>query len=286
MFKEERVVPLRILACLIGLAALVAAVAGIVWPGIYRPLVSAAGLAYEVAQDLVSVAAALILLVTAFAKGRAGFKAGILQIGLVAYLFYGYGGYVIGLLYTYFYFAYVCVFGLSIFYFIVAFTGIEPGKPDLSLPVPLRLAVASLCAAMPAIFAPQWIAGILGKAAAHFRPTVFGIDHVYVLDLSFVLPLCALAAIYLFRKRPLGYLLGGAILVKGFFLMLSVALGGFIEPLFGQKMVLAGMSGGALPFSGISLAFLALAALFLACAKDGGAKDGGAARYSSSSEKT
>jgi hypothetical protein len=171
-----------------------------------------------------------------------------------------------GNLYNYFYFAYLCVFGLAIFYLIVALTGIEYEKLRFSMPDPLRIVIAAYCAAMPVLFAPQWIIGIVQGLQAHARPTDFGMYWIYVLDLCFVLPACAIAAVLLFRKKALGYLLGGILMIKGFALMLSVAMGNYLAPLFDQKMVLGG-AGGALLFSAISLVFLVLSLLFFIYAK-------------------
>jgi hypothetical protein len=82
MFKKERVTALRVLTLLIGIIALIASLAGIVRPGIYAYLVDAAAMPFQVGQDAVTAAAAIVLLIASvFGIGKKP-KWDILQIGM------------------------------------------------------------------------------------------------------------------------------------------------------------------------------------------------------------
>jgi hypothetical protein len=263
VFKEEKVATLRILAALIAISALAASLAGVIVPGLYRPIASDEVIPFTYGQDVISLIAAILLLATIRSRT---IKTNIVQIGVVGYLLYAYTPYVMGTLYNYFYFLYIAVLGLSIFYFIIAFVSIEYEQLEFAMPTFLRMTIAIFCVVIVVLFAPQWIVAIVknvqtttwpGKSGFHF------IYYVYILDLCFVLPVCALTAIFLLQKKTLGFLLGGIIPMKGFTLMLSVASGLFCQPLFQQKMNV----GDAAEFSILSLVFLLLVVFYLARTK-------------------
>jgi hypothetical protein len=263
VFKEEKVATLRILAALIAISALAAALAGVIVPGLYRPIVSDEVIPFTYGQDVISLIAAVLLLTTLRSRT---IKTNIVQVGVVGYLFYAYAPYVMGTLYNYFYFLYIAVLGLSIFYFIIAFVSIEYEKLEFAMPTFLRMTIAIFCIVIVVLFAPQWIVAILKNIQTATWPGRSGFSfmyYVYILDLCFVLPVCALTAIFLLQKNTLGFLLGGIIPMKGFTLMLSVASGFFCQPLFQQKMSV----GDAAEFSILSLVFLLLVVFYFARTK-------------------
>ena len=261
VFKNEKVTTLRILAALIALSALVASAAGIAFPGIYKPILPDHEVPFAFGQDIISIASAVLLLFTGTKRSA---KFDIFRIGIIGYLFYAYGMYTIGMLYNYFYFLYLAVFGLSIFYFIIAFTGIEYDSLKFGMPSLLRIVIAIYCAFIAVFFAPQWVVELSHIIQTNSRPAVFSFTpSVYILDLCFVLPVCALASIFLFRKKVLGFALGGAISIKGFTLMLSVAAGFFCQPLFQQNMSVS----DAVEFSALTAVFLVLSVFYFAYTK-------------------
>lgn len=267
MFKEDKIMTLQVLSALIAISALISSIAGIVFPDIYKIIVLDEKIPFVFAQDLISFAAAVLLLVITFLGKKENMKLDIIRIGIIGYLFYAYGPYVMGTLYNYFYFLYLSVFSLSIFYFINAFSGIEYERLEFSIPKSLRIIIAVCCAVMPVFFAPQWIIAILHYIQINSRPGGGGFAfnyYVYILDLCFVLPVCAAASVFLFQKKILGFLLGGVISIKGFTLMISVALGFFCQPLFHQNMVVS----NAILFSIISFAFLVLSIFYFIYTKE------------------
>lgn len=261
MFKEKKIMILKILSILIAISAFIASFTGIVFPDIYKHMVLDEEMPFVFAQDLISLIAAILLLGITFLRKKENIKLNIIRIGIIGYLFYAYGQYVMGNLYNYSYFLYLSVFSLSVFYFINAFTGIEYERLEFSIPKSLRIIIAIYCAAITFFFAPQWIIAILHYIKINSHPGGGGfkmIYYVYILDLSFVLPVCAAASIFLFQKKILGLILGGILTIKGFTLMLSVALGFFCRPFFHQNMDV----GNAILFSIITLVFLILSILY------------------------
>jgi hypothetical protein len=259
VFKEEKVATLPILAALIAISALIASTVGVIVPAIYKPIASDEVIPFTFGQDVISLVAAILLLITIRGKD---FKSNILQAGIVAYLFYAYAPYVMGTLYNYFYFLYMAVVSLSIFYFVCAFTGIEYERLELTMPDALRIILAACCAAIVIYFAPQWVSAIVKDIQTNRWPGNSGfrtIYYVYILDLCFVLPVCAVASIFILQKKNLGFILGGTISVLGLVLMLSVASGFVCQPLFDQKMSVSDV----VQFSIISFVFALLVIFYL-----------------------
>jgi hypothetical protein len=261
MFKKEKIMTLQVLATLIAISALIASVAGIVFPNIYKPIVADGEMPFVFAQDLISFIAAIVLLfITLFVK-KESMKLDIIRLGLVGYLFYVYGQYVMGTVYNYYYFLYLFVFSLSIFYLINAFAGIEHERLEFIIPKSLRIIIALYCAAIPVFFTPQWIIELFHHIQNGSRPGAIGLTfnyYVYILDLCFILPVCVMASVFLFQKKNLGLLLGGLLSIFGFALMLWVALGFFCQPLFHLKIDIS----GTVQFSIITFVFLVLSIFY------------------------
>ena len=63
MFKEEKVATLRILAALIAISALSLPLAGVIVPGLYKPIASDEAIPFTFGQDVISLVAAIVLLI-------------------------------------------------------------------------------------------------------------------------------------------------------------------------------------------------------------------------------
>ena len=262
MFKKEKFMSLQVLSMLIALSALVASVVGLIHPAIYKPLVVDRKVPFIFSQDLITIMVVVVFLFIVIGK-KMSVKADIARVGIIAYLFYAYGQYVIGTLYNHLYFLYLAIFSLSIFYLICAFISIDYEKLELSMPRPLRIVIATYCGAMPFIFAPQWISKILQSIQANSIPEsdiMFSFNRaVYILDLCLILPVCVIASVLIYREKILGLVLGGVLQIKGFTLLLFVALGYIFQPLlFHQTMDL----GNVVLYSAVSFLFLVLTVLY------------------------
>ncbi len=126
---------------------------------------------------------------------------------------------------------------------------------------PLRIAIAISCLVIVIYFAPQWVAAIWHNISTNTWPGNSGfrvLYYIYILDMCFVLPACAVTFVLLLQKTNLGFVLGGVIQILGFVLMSSVTAGFLCQPLFQQKTSF----GDLVQFSIITLVFLILSALY------------------------
>lgn len=225
-----------VLAIVMSVLAIFAALAGILDDGIYDQAI-ATGIHSEdlmpgtLSQDIVSVAAAalLILLAVAFLSSPSQ-RVFVVMLGLSGHFFYGYGLYAIQGLYTSVYLAYLAVFGLSTYILIYGLTSFESEAGDLyRLSGRLRKSIAAFLFLIVLVFVPLWLAALIPHTTDHTRPEVYG---VFVLDLCLIMPALGLIGIQLVRNRPFGNILAGVALVWVVTLILSVALGESFAPLY------------------------------------------------------
>jgi hypothetical protein len=213
-----------------GVLTLAAALWGVADPGIYSGVVTPDLIPGAYSQDLISVAASAALIYLSLRTGRGKTKSQIFALGLLGYLFYAYGIYVIERTYNGFYLVYMAIFALSFWTLITALTGLRANPPVPSLPRVLRIVSASGALLQPLIFYPLWIAMLLPLMSA--RNQIDSLYSVFILDLCFIMPAFLLLAVLTFKSRPLGLLLLPALYVLGFTLIFSLALGELVKPLF------------------------------------------------------
>ncbi len=89
---------------------------------------------------------------------------------------------------------------------------------DAKLPVRLL----SVILGIPILLVPVWLGRVQEGIASQQAGSA---DLVFVLDLTLLIPALALTAVQLWRRRPLGYLLSGVLLVKAFVSGLLLTLG-------------------------------------------------------------
>jgi hypothetical protein len=92
---------------------LAAALVGVFKPSIYEKVVSNDILPAVFGQDLMTIVASIIILLLAIRIRREDSKKQIVILGILGYLFYAYGIYVIERLYSVLYYLYMAIFGLS-----------------------------------------------------------------------------------------------------------------------------------------------------------------------------
>lgn len=248
---------LRLTAPLVPLLALAAGL-GVTWNGLYRD--NASVVAQAVGQDWVT----LILAVPALAMARAYFRRGslvahLVSLGVVAYAAYSYTIYAFSAHHNPLFLVYVAILGLSVYALVAGALALDRDQVDALARA--RLAwrpIAVLLAATALFFAVAWLGEQL-RALVHDQvpPSVvaFGAptNPVHVLDLAFVLPLCVIAAVMLWRRRPLGAVLGVVLLFKVDTLALAILSMALFQWRRGQAVEL-----------GLLIAFVVVAALALA----------------------
>jgi hypothetical protein len=199
--------------------AAVASLGGLFLPGLYRD--SQYMINQAVGQDLVTLVVAVpALIVTLFYVRRGSARATLAWVGLLGYILYTYTTYAFGSAFNPFFLIYVGLFSLAIFTLVAAVSQMDPAawsrRFDAATP---RRPVAIFLAFIGLMVMGLWLPDILRYLATGTLPPSLVLaqiptNFVYVMDLGLVVPLAFLSAVWLWQRRPWGYLLAGFVLMK------------------------------------------------------------------------
>ena len=258
----------KILWLLLAILSLAAAGTGVLFPDIYADVFSIELMPGTIAQDMMTIAAALVLIVCLIGMKQDSMVRQIIALGVVGYLFYAYGVYVIDRGVNPLYFLYMAIFGLSFYTLVFGLTSIRPEPLNgLRIPNALRYVSAGFCLLLPLVFYPLWSARIIPLIQNADKTADF--YSVYILDLCFIMPAFVIIAIKLLRQKELGLVLTPAMFILGCTLLLPVGLAELLKPLYGSAVDPGGMG----LFLSLSVLFIILAVLFLAVLGKKQAKD-------------
>lgn len=248
----------RLLWAVTGGLAVVAAIAGILNPGLYTGLVAEATLPGALAQDIISVLAGAALLSFA-ALARPGWhRLQLLALGLLGYLFYAYGIYVIERTYNGFYLVYLAIFTLAFWTLVYGTVNLRREMmARATMPRGLRITSAIGATLQPLMFYPLWIAMLI--PLMRNRDQIDSLYSIFILDLGFIMPAFLILAVMVFRNRGAGIVFLPALYVLGFTLIFSLALAELVKPVFGTSPDLQPLLAATL----LSTLFLVLGALHL-----------------------
>lgn len=209
----------EILTAIILPLVILVALAGLFMPGLYRDT------AWVVPQnrgtDLVTLLVAVpALFCSLLGLRRGSARAAIAWFGLIGYVLYIYFGatfaYALNLLYP----IYVLLFSLSIAALVAGASSIDPAavarRFDAAVP---RGPVVAFLLLIAALLTMLWVGQLIPFFTTGTIPegiTLSGNStlFVYGLDLGVVVPLAVLAALWLWRRLPWGYILAGVVLIK------------------------------------------------------------------------
>lgn len=248
----------RMLWAVAGLLALAAAGTGIWRPEIYDGVVASELIPGAYSQDLLSMAAGIGLVYLAWAARPDRAKHQIVALGLLGYLFYAYGIYVIERTYNGLYLLYMAVFTLSFWAMVTAGATMGRDAPSVALPHGFGIVSAAGAVLQPLIFYPLWIGMLLPLMRSGEQ--IDSLYSIFILDLCFIMPAFLVLSLLTYRKHRAGLLLLPALYVLGFTLIFSLAVGEMVKPLFGAEGSMAAL----LPALGLSGLFLVLGILHLA----------------------
>ena len=206
-----------VLTVVVVLMAVAASAGGLLLPGLYRePPAVAATIR---AQDAVTLLVVVVLAVTFVVARRGSTRATLVWVGLLGYVLYTYTGAAFAYTFNEFFLLYVSLFATSLFALIALVAGLDAGEArrrfddaEPRCPVVLFLGLMALVLGV----------GELGQVLAFFATGVppelisgTGVspNFVFALDLGIVVPLAALAAVWLWRRRSVGYVLSAAMLI-------------------------------------------------------------------------
>jgi hypothetical protein len=247
----------RILWAITGVLTLVTAAIGLGNPRIYDRIVSEELIPGAYSQDLLSAGAALALLYLALTARPNRQKHQIVALGLLGYLFYAYGIYVIERAYNRLYLVYMAIFTLAFWGLIYAGAHLRRDLPKPALSKTLRLVSASGAILQPLIFYPLWIGMLLPLMQTGEQ--IDSLYSIFVLDLCFIMPAFLALSVLTYKNHGIGMLLLPAIYVLGFTLIFSLAVGELVKPMFSAALSPAAFW----PALALSLLFLVLGILHL-----------------------
>ncbi|MET3161783.1 UNVERIFIED_ORG: hypothetical protein ABIB19_000166 [Arthrobacter sp. UYEF10] len=193
----------------------------------------------------------------ALTAGSDRVKRQVIGLGLLGYLFYSYGIYVIERAYNGLYLVYMAIFTLAFWAMALAGAYLRRDLHTPSLPKALRLVSASGAMLQPLIFYPLWIGMLLPLMRTGEQ--IDSLYSIFILDLCFVMPAFLILSVLTYRSHRTGLLLLPSIYVLGFTLILSLAVGELVKPLFGAALNPAALW----PALALSILFFVLGALHL-----------------------
>lgn len=183
------------------------------------------------AQDFITLLASVIALVICFTAKQNSYKKHLVIFGLVGYLFYAYGIYVIERAYNMYYLVYMAIFALSFWGIIYGVSSLaEESRNSAFLGKKLRYISASGAMLQPVMFYPLWIAMLIPLMQSGNQ--IDSLYSIFILDLVFIMPAFFILSILTFKNTSFGIMLMPAIYILGFTLIFSLAVAEIVKPLF------------------------------------------------------
>ncbi len=220
-----------------GILAFITAGISIVNPDVYQNFVDPDYIAESIGQDIITLIAAGFVIIISLCFKKASSRLRLTGLGLLIYLAYAYAIYAFGGVYNILFFNYIAILGLSVFgsfylatdslYKIREEEGNTKHRGKFAKTTAVFLSVTVILLGM------IWITSAAEHITNHTkaRETV-----IYVLDLSLILPLFAVSAITLFRRKTEGWYLGVVTMVKALTIGLSIVTGQLVKYFRGLEM--------------------------------------------------
>ena len=210
------------------LIAGICSTAGLIDPGQYRAVVSAAVLPGAIGQDATALALSVVLLVVT-ARGRSLDR---FALPALAFLAYGYGIYSIERTMTVWYIAYLAALACAAWALAI---GVARNLREAARTEPVtgarRVIVALICALTSLAFSAAWVSALTPYMLSGRQPAELW--SIYLMDLCFVMPALATAAWWTWRRDPRGGALGTLMTGLGSVMMASLSVAEFCRPLAG-----------------------------------------------------
>lgn len=228
-----------------GALSMVTAGLGVLDREIYLGLIAPSTRAGAFSQDVITVIAGSTLCGLGLARTRCGPKLELVALGLLGYLLYGYGIYVIERVYNVLYLNYLLIFGLAGWLVVLGSVDLVRRTAErASLPPRFRRVSACVALLQPMIFYPLWIS-MLTPLMVH-REQIDSLYSVFILDLALVMPAFLLVSVGQFRSRGWALVLAPVMFVLGAVLILSLLLSELVKPAFGSQVLMSGVVPSAL----------------------------------------
>ncbi|HLE29872.1 MAG TPA: hypothetical protein VI793_17230 [Anaerolineales bacterium] len=209
-----------ILSASIAILALVQSAGGLFISGLYRDNLFVTS-AWK-GNDLVTLAVAVPILVAALILAmRGSLKAQLIWVGVLDYMLYNYAFYLFGAAFNWFFLIYVALLALSIFALIFGLLTLDVNGIGQQFrertPVKWISGYMMFVAfGLSVIYFAQSLGFIFtGQVPSIVTSTGHPTSVVFALDLTLLVPLLVLGAVWLWKRKSWGYVLAGISTVKG-----------------------------------------------------------------------
>ena len=253
----------RVSSVLASVALLTTAVSFLAWGVFQRDVPMTVGNMRGTALTMLVLAVPL-LVASMILSSRGSLRARFVWMGSLAYIAYNAVMFCFALQYNSFFLLFVALLGLSFWALVMLASQFDPFVVSASVTVVRARTVAVYLLVCLVLFAVMWLRDIVPATVDNVLPGSFegtGLTQnpIYVLDFAFTFPLLAVGAVWLWRRRPWGYVIGGTMVV-----MLTIETAGIaIDQVFGHVHD-PSASLGAVPIMGVlTVVGLVFSALFL-----------------------
>ena len=206
------------LSVLVAVLVLLASGAGLLLTSTYAGE-TASWAVQGIGQDIVNLVAALALLITASLVNKGSVKAFLVWSGVLLYLIYAYVIYAFDVHFNRLFLVYVAILGLSVYALVslVIHLRLDELKASFSATSKAR-AVSVFLLVLGILFYLLWFseeipALLTGQIPPSVTTANVPTNPVHVLDLGLYLPAMIITAVLLWRRKLVGYLLAGPLLV-------------------------------------------------------------------------
>lgn len=229
-----------ILSIIIALLTLFVSVGGLFIDNLYRD--NNFVLTAWYGNDLVTLIVAIpLLLGSLFFYMRGSQRGKLIWLGMLSYIIYNFAFYLFGTAFNWFFPIYVALFTLAIFTFIFGMIEVDIESIEGFFANKLYLKWVSIymflwAGILGIAWIGQWCSFVMtGRIPQIIIDTGSSNNLVAALDLSFVVPIVLLSAIWLWRHRPWGFVLAVVSNVKGLVYTVVLIVGSFIQAQSGVK---------------------------------------------------
>ena len=253
----------RVSSVLASVALLTAVVSFLAWGVFQRDVPMTVGNMRGTALTMLVLAVPL-LVASMILSSRGSLRARFVWMGSLAYIAYNAVMFCFALQYNSFFLLFVALLGLSFWALVMLASQFDPFVVSASVTGVRARTVAVYLLVCLVLFAVMWLRDIVPATVDNVLPGSFegtGLTQnpIYVLDFAFTFPLLAVGAVWLWRRRPWGYVIGGTMVV-----MLTIETAGIaIDQVFGHVHD-PSASLGAVPIMGVlTVVGLVFSAIFL-----------------------
>ena len=248
-----------------GILSLVAAGMGVLTPEMYDPVVSARIIPGVFTQDLLVIAAALVMIFLAALMQQEDYRKAIVIFGVLGFLFYAYGIYAIEQVYTPLYPLYLAILALSFYVLAYGLASLQGSEiEDLAQPASVRYGAAGYGVFVAVMFNFIWIGQLIPLLQEGDR--IEYTFSVYIIDLVFIMPAFVITAFLAVRNRAVGIVGLPALFVLGLCILSPLALAEMLKP---SRYGMPTDPGQFWLFGVLSLVFLIFAAAYLITLRPG-----------------